>query len=208
MELIPIIYTVLKIVVVLTIITLTVSYIGYRIRQKKGGPDTSNDENANYFQPIAKISTPVQPDLRPNEVRSVPKPNAAKLISKENEEKSSLKPVGSIQVSKPNESRQEKPKVKKKDDSSRRLSHKYPPKYKAEEHTERPKIQNERIAVIKKLSNQQIDDVITPSEKKKTIKTQANTLTDDILDKYMEDENSDMFTLKVKKNKENPKEEA
>ena len=187
MELIPIIYTVLKIVVVLTILTLTISFIGYKLRQRKGENGTINNKNANLFEPIEKAITPLKSDLKSNEARSVSKPREARPVSKSNEARQE-KLVGE----------------KNKDDNQRRHAHKDPSKHKVEPHTDKPRIQNERILVLKSLSTPRAKEEMPKKTKTKTGKDQTRALGDDILDKYMEDEDNDMFTLKVKKNKENP----
>ena len=177
MEVIPIIYTVLIIVVLLTIFTLIVSTIGYKMRQRNSENVRNNNGNTNLFEPIVKVVTPLKSDLKPNEAKPVSRP-------------SEVVPEKSVRE-------------KKKDDSQRRPAHKDPSKHKVEPRTDKPRIQNERISVLKNLSAQRTQEVILPKTNTKTTKDQTRTLGDDILDKYMEDKDSDMFTLKVKKNKEN-----
>jgi len=168
MELIPVIYTVLKIVVVLTILSLTVSYISNRIRQRKGENVTNNNENAYLFEPIVKVVTPLKSDLKPIEAR---------------QEKSVRE--------------------KKKDDSQRRHAHKDPSKHKVEPRTDKPRIKNERISVLKNLSSPSRKEELPKETKSRKGKDQSQSLGDDILDKYFEEDDNDMFTLKVK-NEEKP----
>lgn len=216
MELIPIIYTVLKIVVVLTIITLTVSYVGYRMRQKRGLNVVNNSENEKYLQPIVKVSIPsnsevksgdAKPIQKQNDIKPIPKQNGSQQISRPDESRKVAKPDEPQPVANSNERREEKPnRDRRKEDSTRRNTRKDSSKRNEEKRIERPRIQNERISVLKNLSAQQTKETLPPlpKAKKKTTKDQTKALGDDILDKYLEDEDHDMFTLKVKKKKENP----
>lgn len=176
MELIPIIYAVLELVVVLTIFTLIVSYIGSRMRQRKGGNVTNNLESAGLLQPIVKIVAPLKSDLEKDEKKPI-------LI--------------------PNEARQEKSKDKNKDESQRKHSPKSPAKQKAKPPAEKSRINNERISVLKNLAAQSAQEVKHRKTQSRTGKNQIKALGDDILDKYMEDDDNDMYTLKVKKDQEN-----
>ena len=215
MELIPIIYTVLKIVVVLTIITLTVSYVGYRLRQRKSLNVVNNSENEKFLQPIVKISAPSNSEIKSGDSRPYQKKNDVKSVPKQNGSQQILKPAEPRRVSspdelrresKPNEKKEEKPnRDRRKEDSPKRPAHKDSSKHDEEKRIERPRVLNERISVLKNLSAQHTKETLPPlpKAKKKTTKDQTQALGDDILDKYIEDEDHDMFTLKVKKNKEN-----
>ncbi len=177
MELIPIIYTILKIVVVLTILTLSISYIGFKVKQRKGENIIGKDKNATFLEPISKIEIPLPSNPNPIKVYHEAKP-------KEVEKNRS----GS---------------QKKKDEIRRKPSQKDSPKRKAENKRPEPRIQNNRISVLKNLSTLNPKENIVDEIKVKTGKEQIQTLGDDVLEKYVEDGDNDMFTLKVTK-KEKP----
>ena len=191
MELIPIIYTVLEIVVALTIIALAVSYIGSKMRQKRDLNVTGTNHNADLLAPIVIDKPPKPAPIKQNNDRQYSPPKEAKLVSKLKHQEDGLKPIG---ISKENSIKEREKKI-----SPLKDSHKDSPKRKAEQHTPKPKIQNERLSILTNLSSEIEEDEKPKTAKVKKRSDQVRTLGDDILGKYMEDNENDMFTLKVTK---------
>lgn len=197
MELIPIIYTVLEIVVVLTILTLAVSYIGYKMRQKREITVNNYKPNANLFEPLVKDASPLKYDRRQNDGKLADNPNETKPVSKKNAAAPVLKQV--------DEKKENSTKGKKKDDINNRPPQKDHSKQKIEPRAAKPKINNDRISVLKNLSTPNAEEDISKTKSVKSSGDKIQTFGDDILGKYMEDGDNDMFTLKITK-KAKPKE--
>lgn len=178
MELIPIIYTVLEIVVVLTILTLSISSISYRMKQRRSEKVINNNDNSNLLEPSLKVEPPLKLVKKTIEVRSVQKPMEAIKEKSVREKKSYEHRESPLQKS-----------------SS---------KHKTDSNDEKPRIQNGRISVLKNLSSSPAQDKIPNESKGKTDRDQIRTLGEDILDKYAEENDNEMFTLKVQKQKANP----
>ncbi|MFA7229280.1 MAG: hypothetical protein WC061_09615 [Melioribacteraceae bacterium] len=168
MELIPIIYTVLVIVVVLTVITLTFSYISFRVKQKKHDSERIAKTESVKFEPVQKI--------RPVPVHSPHKQTSGK---------ESHTPAKKVKV-------HEKP--------SRKTSSKEKSSSKSKGHVTR----SDRISVMKNLSTSATKEEPVKKPYAKPDKNNSKSLGDDILDKYVEEEDKNLFTLKVKDKKKKP----
>jgi hypothetical protein len=168
MELIPIIYTVLIIVIVLTVATLTISYISFKVKTRKNG--TLNGEKAEI-----KRSVPVH--------KIIPVP-AAPVKNQ------SVKPHHASHAKKTRDG--EKP--------SRKTSAKEKTKSRGKSQSDR----NERLSVMKNLSDPASKNTKTKETPTNTVKHHVKSLGDDILDKYVEENDKDLFTLNVKEKKKKP----
>lgn len=179
MELIPIIYTVLKIVAVLAIATISTSFILYKYKQKKG---VENKILKTAAQPAIKIENTVKKDL-PRITRP--------LHSEGKPEKIQPKPV---------KKEQPKPEIDKvKIDHKKKEIKNYK--------SEKEKIKNERIEIVKNLTpkNKPVEPPTTETKKGKKLSTKEemklNTLVDEIIDKYIDEEDKEYYTLNVKDKK-------
>ncbi len=181
MELIPIIITVLKIVAILAIVVIGFSFITYKIKQKKGLIESAEVR-------IARASAAERKPIR-------------KIVERLTGQIPYQKPVDgnprqNIEIKKPAPVKpivQSKKEVKKEPNIKKQV----------------PK--PDRIEIVKNLTPQTSDqknpDINT---KQKTPKAKnygeekiVSSLGDQILDKYDENENNDMYTLNTKK--KNPK---
>ncbi len=179
MELIQIIYTVLKIVAVLTIITIGTSYAVYKFRQKKGVEDSS-------IKTVAKPAIKIENIVKKVELR-ITKPLHFQVKPEQ------------IQ-SKPVKKEQPKPEIEKvKIDQKKKEIKNY--------RTEKEKIKNERIEIVKNLTskNKPIELPTTETKEGKKLSTKEeiklNTLGDQIIDKYIDEEDKEFYTLNVKDKK-------
>lgn len=177
MELIPIIVTVLKIVAILAVVVIGFSFITYKIKQKKGLIESAEiriaKASAAERKPIRRIVerlTGQIPHQRP--VDRNPKP------IKEIKKPEDVKPIV-----------QPKKEVKKESNIKKQVS------------------KPDRIEIVKNLtpqtSSQKSPDVTTkqksPKAKNYGEEKIVSSLGDQILDKYDENENNDMYTLNTKK---------
>ena len=168
MELIPIILSVLEIVAGLTILTLIISYISFKIKQKN--PQTENEKD--------KI-----PDMGSN----------IKINSRQN---SKLYDAGKNPVL----SQKNHYGNNEKDYQRRNASEKLHEKDKSA----KPKA---RLEVLKQLSpDPDRGDDVNKKESKKHTSDNLQSLNDDVYEKYTDNDRHEMFTLKVKENKDKPKE--
>jgi hypothetical protein len=177
MELVPIIFTTLKIVLVAAILVIGFSYISYKIKLKKGiieQPGRPLKKTAEIAEKsvksiINRITKPVPP----------PEPLLQNPLFK-SEENKQKKPI-------------QKEAVKKKKE------------------VQKPESNSERIEIVKSLTPKASGSRKILVEKKAEIqnesKTESNknksTLGDQILDKYAEDDKSEMFTLNIHKKDSN-----
>lgn len=179
MELIPIIYTVLKIVAVLAIATISTSFILYKYRQKKG---VENKILKTAAQPAIKIENIVKKDIpritRPLHFEGKPEQIHPKPVKKEQPKPE----IDKIKIDQ-----------KKKDNKSHK--------------SEKEKLKNERIEIVKNLTpkNKPIEPPTTETKKGKKLSTREemklNTLGDQIFDKYIDEEDKEYYTLNVKDKK-------
>jgi hypothetical protein len=170
MELIPIIYTVLEIVAGLAVITLVISYIAFKAKQK-------NQTN---------ISTSI---VKPHKLNIEPK---HVQIQHNNFEKKIIKKEKPAQTD--NKIREEKKSTGKESHGSR-IKH----------NEQKPEFRNDRISVLENLESPKPAAIPESSGKKnKAVNTTGQSLGDNILDKYVEENGKDMFTLSVKEKKEKP----
>lgn len=194
MEIIPIIYIVLIIAVVLTIVTLTISFFTSRLKHKKDTDIVKNNVGSDFIKSEAKINTPIKSSPNSSDVRPVLKQNELRPVLKQGEVKT---------VSKGNEVRTDiSVSQKKRNDSHKKPAQRNYTSEQSEPLDEKPRIKNERISVLKNLSTQRKQEVLPQKAKEKTNKDQSHALGDDILDKYVEEDGNNMFTIKVPKQKE------
>lgn len=179
MELIPIIFTTLKIVLVIAILVIGFSYISYRIKLKKGiieQPGKSlNNTTGIAEKSVKSIINRITKTIPP------PEPILQNPLFKSDEDKPK-KPIQKETVKKKKE-------VQKQDTNSERI--------------EIVK------SLTPKASGSGKKQVKEKNEKQKEIKpdssTHKSTLGDQILDKYAEDDKGEMFTLNINKKKDSNK---
>jgi len=165
MEIVPIIYTVLIIVIVLTIFTLIFSF--YSLRKKQGGVDeilpkkpmtSLNNSYLNKSENLKPVSI-----LSPKNTTQIKEERKIKSISKKEPEIKQTK----------------NDKIRK--DNKKRL------------------IRNSRIEVLNAIQNKKTtNDKIELNQKLKSLGS-------NLLENYSDEEKNDMFTLKVKNQKDKPK---
>jgi len=180
MELVPIIYTVLKIVAVLAIVTISISYFIYKIKQKRGTEEPAlvrsiaGPENT-VRKVVQRITRPLHQDHKAEQ----------RIQHKVSPEKS--------------EHKQDEVKIKREVKKQERKAHS----------TEKNIPQKERIAIVKNLKPQNQDNQNKYHAPTKEIKhkptedKKLNTLGDEIIDKYIDEDDKEFYTLNVndKKNK-------
>jgi hypothetical protein len=169
MEIIPIIYTTLEIVIGLTFFTLLISYFYNKVKPNNGIHSKPYKNNPKQ---------PDQEEIIEDHLKPIPRPFADKIKLPAEE--------------------------KKKNVDSKKQPGKISSPQKADKSSEKPKSRNKRLTILKNLSDNPKPEVKIQDVKKKTVNEPANSLRGEILDKYVEENNSDMFTLKV--TKEKPKE--
>ena len=173
MEIIPIIYTVLVIVLVLTIFTLLLSYYSSRKEQKK----------------VVKISPP----------KPVPLQNNSFLNKREN-----LRPI-SIIASKKTVT------VKVKAEKKIKSSNKIEPELKKirsdniSKENKKKLIRNSRLEVLNSTQRNDENNNISPEISNKDNSNLKSLGCNNILNNNSDEEKNDMFTLKVKDQKDKPK---
>ncbi|MCX6174020.1 MAG: hypothetical protein NTZ27_04605 [Ignavibacteriales bacterium] len=175
MEIIPIIYTVLIIVVALTIFTLTFSFYSERKKQKGA------DENPKSV-PVHEIPPP----------KSVPEQNNSFLNKSEN-----LKPISILSPQKTINVKGEK-KIKPSSKIGPEL--KKTKNDKIHKDNKKKLIRNSRLEVLNSTQNKDENNNIQyeiSNEQNSNLKS----LGSNILDNYSDEEENDMFTLKVKDQK-------
>lgn len=171
MELIPIIYTVLIIVAVIASTAIGVSYISFKIKEKKGLTDNPVRNNASsaqnfeqhFVKTVQRITKPIFHHETKTEKERYYAENSVKPQSEKTKEKNSIT-------------------------NSEKSS--------------------SRIEVVKSIGGNKIRPVEKEEkqdQQKKLNKPDYKTLNEEILDKYTDEHNDDMFTLKVSK-KDNKKE--
>lgn len=184
MELVPIIYTVLQIVIVLAFFAITISYTIYKIRQKNGLIETPAQRLAN---PVIKAEESVK--------------KVVQRITKPIQYHPQQNPLPKEQVVLPQQHKEvvEKPRHHlPKSESKRKDSHD------AFDRKEKPRSGGDRIEIVKNLTPgkpQQEKEIRKPRKRidaKPPEEKKLGTLGDDVIDKYSDDEDNDMFTLNVK----------
>lgn len=153
MELVPIVITALKIVTVLAVVVLGISYISFKIKQKDFASLQKNEVPQNFAQHVRKRLTSI--------TREIHLPTPKKDVRKE------------VPKSIPQ------------------------PKSKQQEFTSRSKERQPRIEVVK--SSQQPIQKEKPIEKEAKKPSELNSLQGDILDKYADEDDQKLFTLKTNK---------
>lgn len=170
MELVPIVIEVLKIVTIFAVVTLTISYIAFKIRQRSAPPKNFNAE------PVS--------DLKPNFInRSIRKLTqmTQEIIVSPSKSPTPPKPP---QSSKPKDQKVIKPPEKQKPK---------PPKVESKE-----EIKSKRIEILSPQKREEVkpESILIPEKEEKA---KMQSLGEDVLDKYLDDEHSDLYTLKTKK---------
>lgn len=179
MEIIPIIYTVLILAVALTIFTLTFSFYSERKKQRRA------DENPKSV-PVKEIFPP----------KFIPKQNNSFLNKREN-----LKPISILSSRKTIHVKGEK-KIKPSDKIGNELK-----KTKNDKHhrdNKKKLIRNSRLEVLNSLQSKD-DNHKIKSEMSNEQNSNLKSLGSNILDNYSDEEKNDMFTLKVKDQKDKSK---
>ncbi len=171
MELVPIVITSLEIVLALAIITFVVSYISYKIKSKV---------SPEQFEPGQ--------DMKPR--FATRRFNRLTYITKE-----------IIHVSKPKEA----PPVKmEKQPKPQPPAEKITPKKETAPSAKRTKTANEskqnRLEIVRNLSPEKDNGNDKKNGKPETSRDNLKSLDDDILNKYVDDENHPLFSLKTNKN--------
>ncbi len=169
MELVPIIQHILTIVAILAIVTLLLSYISFKVRQKKRPDQVYEKNQLEHMEPsfigrsirritrITKEIIPLTPTVQINKVKQ------EQVINKERVTSKRLRQVND-----------------KKQEQSREL----------------PKLK--RIEVMRNISDQNNEAVKSTVPKGKNDNA-VNSLGDDILAKYSDSEDQSLFTLKTNK---------
>ena len=172
MELVPIIYTALLIVAALAVITIIISYVVFKIKHKRGLLDTPTIEK--IVQPVAKVESSVK-----KAVQRITKPL--------------LPPIEAA-------AKEEKARSEKKSRDNRNVSGTQRTKAEPTKQAE----QSNRIEVVKKIKHgtDKKDEQVHPKQPRK-VESQKDvnlkSLGDDVIDKYADDRDDDMFTLNTKK---------
>ena len=174
MELVPIIYTTLFIVAVLAIIVISYSYIAFKVKEKNGLTET----------PTTEIP---QQNIKPeNSIKRSVKRVTSYLVHPEYPEpKKFSNPIEQVHIP----SKQDAP--RKKEQKSR-------------SHKEKPVVSKSRIEVVNSnMPPQKEVEFKKPQTITSSKKTDANlnTLGDNIIDKYADDQDDAVYTLNVKKDK-------
>ncbi len=180
MELVPIIYTALKIVAAFAIVTITISYFIYKFKQKRG----IEGETARIIaQPVISTEKTVK-----KVVQRITKPLHYDHIP----EKPHRKPSHINQVS------------SKKVEKEKRVEKKHEVKTKKSESINH---QKERIEIVKNLTSKNVktqNEVPLPHKeisKRTTDEKKLNTLGEDIIEKYIDEDDKEFYTLNVKDKK-------
>jgi hypothetical protein len=174
MELVPVIYIVLIIVAVLAVIAISVSYISFKMKKKE---ELIEEPASKFVKPEIKIKNRIE-----KSVIEITRPLHAERSEKNN-----------------NKPHKENIPYKPKQQSSSELQQPH--------QNEKANKQSNRIEVVKKIKNDkrdvEIDKPVThPTYKKNDVN--FKTLDDNVIDKYADDTNNEMFTLDIKK-KDNKK---
>lgn len=177
MELIPIIVTVLKIVAIIAVVVIGFSYITYKVKQKKGYIESPEIR-------IAKASGSERKPIR-------------KIVERLTSQIPHQKPVDRLP--------RQKEEIKKPAPEKPVSQHKKEPK--KESNVKKQSTKPDRIEIVKNLTPQASDQKSAQVHKKPNTSKAKNigeekivsSLGDQILDKYDEDENNEMYTLNTKK---------
>jgi hypothetical protein len=176
MELVPIIFSVLKIVAFLAAVVITFSYVAYRIRLKKGKIESSEKgvvrSAANAERSVKRIVERITKHYAPPQSTSSSKLEMDKKFILEHTTKRTDKKV---EKKIPKESHQ-------------------PPKPDRIEVVKSLNPQNFSEKVVQKPSPKKLS-----KESKSSPEKNMASLGDQILDKYAEDQSADMFALSTKK---------
>ncbi len=197
MELVPIIVQVLKIVTILAIATFLISYITFRIKQKKNPLNPSIEPApvilrskflTKSLQRITKIREPkpVAKPIPPKEEKKIQK--APEAIINRNFEQTERK------IEKKSE-----PKLER--ESPKEIIKPVRPKQevKREDLRRNEKPIEKRLEVVKNLSLQNNALKPTPKDKRPQVEN-LNSIGNDVFDNYHDKDDKEMFPLKVDKN--------
>lgn len=176
MELVPIVITVLEIVSVLAVVTLTISYVLFKFRQKISPPtiEKPQDMKPHFVDRGLKRLTQITREILPPVRKEVQKPQMPAPPKKEFSK--------APEVKRPTEKKHATHKTE-------RMQEDFP----------------KRVEVV----NTPVQNPVQQGkpEIKETSKPRAdlNTLGNDILDKYVDEDNTNLYTLKIDKKEENKK---
>jgi hypothetical protein len=187
MELVPIVITVLEIVTVLALLTLTISYFLFRIRQKTQPSISSKPEDmkpqfvGRGLKRLTQMTREILPLVKQEEPKRPP------VQKKRVEEK---------------RSEERRPQERKSQSREKRYEEKRPDEQRIERKEE---INSRRIEVMKNLSNQNLPSPQKEERELTKQRAEMNSLGNDILDKYVDEDTSNLFALKTNKKEENKK---
>ena len=162
MELIPIIQLVLTIVASLAAATLIISYVAFKIRQKRNPEEVYTKQTEQHMEPsfvgksirritrITKEIIPLQPPIQPKQERPRPKTRQPEPLQR--------KPV-----------------------------------------LQKENLKPRRIEVVNNISDSSSNAATSQASPKNKENVDLNSLGDDILNKYADNENQNLFTLKANK---------
>lgn len=172
MELIPIIYTVLKIVAVLSFVTIAVSYFLYKTRQSRGKVASSGHR---IIQPATPERSMIKIIKRITKTRPHPLPADKSSLRSRKADNTKVKPI----IKEPDS---QKKQIEKQEFKTARITviKNLEPQKTQTDHTDAEKQTTQKTKI--------------PAEE-----TQLSSLGDKILDKYDEDNGNDMYALNVKK---------
>lgn len=176
MELVPIIFSVLKIVAVLAVVVITFSYVTYRIKLKKGIIESPEKRIA---QPVVYAEKSVKRIVE-RITKHIPPPPPDQLSKPDMEKKIILDPSTKRPVKKISEKISKESRKQNKPDRIEVVKSLSPQSTIEDEVKPKP---------AKNL----------PDKKDSTAEKNIASLGDQILDKYAEDESGEMFTLNTKK---------
>lgn len=174
MELVPIVYTALLIVVILALITIVISFVSYKFKQRYGIVDAPT-----IAQPAIKVEESVK--------------KVVKRLTKPIHIEPSIEKA-----------------IVHKEKKVKLQSHSHNEKQNHRKKALPEKEKNERIEVVKNLKPPKVNS-LPPVENKIDAESKKNpaeenpklkTLGDRIIDKYDDDSEENMYTLKIKKKKE------
>ncbi|MCX6171158.1 MAG: hypothetical protein NTX65_17630 [Ignavibacteriales bacterium] len=170
MEIVPIISTALIIVLLLTLLTLALSYFYNKVKLKNG----------ETVKPLKNSHKQLeQEEIIEDHLKPIPRPFAdkkEKSIAEKEKGEDQKKDIGKISA-----------------------------QQKADNNTDKPKNRNKRLTILKNLTENAKQETKIKDSKKKIENEPTNSLGGEILDKYVEENDSSLYTLNVKAKKEKPK---
>lgn len=176
MELVPIVINVLEIVSVLAVVTLTISYVLFKVRHKMSPPtvEKPHDMKPHFVDRGLKRLTQITREILPPVKREQPRPQMPPPVKKEFSRAPEVKTV----IEKKHSTRKTE---RMQDDLPRRVE-----------------VVNNPIQNTAKQNIPEIKESSKP-------RSDLNTLGNDILDKYVDGDNTNLYTLKIDKKEDGKK---